>query len=91
MSSACALWLSAPMDNPDDCVLGTSGKTYSAYHAYFPSNTLDTEPRFGTLEELRRSADRARARDSCAGGPGREPRLRDRLRVHRAWSRRMVQ
>ncbi len=47
-----ALWLSAPMDNPDDCVLGTSGKTYSAYHAYFPSNTLDTEPRFGTLEEL---------------------------------------
>ncbi len=48
-----ALWLSAPMDNPDDCVSGTAGKTYSAYHAYFPSNTLETEPRFGSLEDLR--------------------------------------
>jgi glycosidase len=48
-----ALWLSAPMDNPEDCVSGTSGKTYSAYHAYFPSNTLETEPRFGSLDDLR--------------------------------------
>lgn len=57
-----ALWLSAPMDNPDDCVTGTSGKTYSAYHAYFPSNTLETEPRFGSLEDLRVLVETAHAR-----------------------------
>lgn len=47
-----ALWLSAPMDNPDDCVTGTAGRTYTAYHGYFPSQTGETEPRFGSLEEL---------------------------------------
>lgn len=49
-----AIWISAPNDNPDDCVSGDlSGATYTSYHAYFPLTTNTTENHFGTLQDLK--------------------------------------
>ena len=47
------LWLNAPMDNPETCVAGNHGKTYSAYHGYFPSDLFATEAHFGSMDDLR--------------------------------------
>ncbi len=47
------LWLSAPMDNPEDCVLGIGDYTYTAYHGYFPVHLRAPENHFGTLDDLR--------------------------------------
>lgn len=48
-----ALWLTVPMQNPDVSGLGTDGKLYSAYHGYWPMVLDQTEPRFGTMAELK--------------------------------------
>ena len=57
-----ALWLNSPMDNPDGCDPGLFGKTYTAYHAYFPSNLDQTEGHFGSMEDLRDLVSAAHAR-----------------------------
>ena len=57
-----ALWLSAPMDNPEDCVLGNGGYTYTAYHGYFPVDLMATENHFGTLDDLKALVAAAHAR-----------------------------
>jgi len=58
-----ALWLSVPMNNTDDAGLGTDGRLYSAYHAYWPTDLDATEARFGTLAELQALVDAAHAKD----------------------------
>ncbi len=47
------LWINAPMDNPDDCVPGIGGYTYTAYHGYFPVDLYAPEEHFGDLDDLR--------------------------------------
>lgn len=54
-----ALWLSVPMDNPDQSGLGTDGKSYSAYHGYWPARLDQPEEHFGTLAELQTLVDTA--------------------------------
>lgn len=53
------LWLTVPMDNPDEPGLGTDGKQYSAYHGYWPSGLDKTESRFGSMAELKGVVDAA--------------------------------
>jgi len=73
-----ALWLSWPIDNadgyadgsaPDHHACGLSPATagsmpmrYTAYHGYWPSNTDQIEPRFGSLAELQQLVTKAHAR-----------------------------
>ncbi len=53
------LWLSVPMDNTDAVGLGTDGRDYSAYHAYWPTDLNATEEHFGTMAELQQLIDTA--------------------------------
>ena len=54
-----ALWISAVVDNPDGRESGADGRSYTAYHGYFPSAQRDTENHFGTMEDLRDMVDAA--------------------------------
>jgi neopullulanase len=47
------LWISPPNANPGEGYAGSDGRQYTGYHGYWPSAGRDTQPRFGTLEELR--------------------------------------
>lgn len=47
------LWLSAPMDNPNQAGAGTDGHQYSAYHGYWPQNLDKAEEHFGSLADLK--------------------------------------
>jgi glycosidase len=55
------LWISVPMDNAEGIGVGSDGMSYSAYHAYWPTNLGATEARFGTLAELQQLVDTAHA------------------------------
>lgn len=57
------LWISVPMDNTSDSGLGTDGRDYSAYHAYWPSDLSAPEEHFGTLAELQQLVDTAHDHD----------------------------
>ena len=58
-----ALWLTAPADNPSGCFSGDlPGKTYTAYHGYFPVSLTDPEEHFGTMEDLKAVVEAAHAR-----------------------------
>ncbi|MEM6292624.1 MAG: alpha-amylase family glycosyl hydrolase [Myxococcota bacterium] len=57
------LWLSVPMDNTDAVGLGTDGRDYSAYHAYWPTDLNATEEHFGTMAELQQLIDTAHEHD----------------------------
>jgi glycosidase len=46
------LWLSVPMDNPNQAGAGSDGHQYSAYHGYWPSNLDQPEEHMGTMAEL---------------------------------------
>jgi glycosidase len=46
------LWLSVPVDQSESTGLGTDGKLYSAYHAYWPRDLTKLEAHFGTQAEL---------------------------------------
>ncbi|MGB0589151.1 MAG: alpha-amylase family glycosyl hydrolase [Myxococcota bacterium] len=48
-----ALWLNAPMDNPEGCVGGLYDRQYTAFHGYFPVDLFATEARYGSLQALR--------------------------------------
>lgn len=56
------LWINAAVDNPEECVSGLGGHLYAAYHGYFPENLLATEPRFGSLSDLKSLVKTAHAR-----------------------------
>lgn len=47
------LWLTAPFDNADVAGLGSDANWYSAYHGYWPKDLNQTEPRAGSLTELK--------------------------------------
>ncbi|MGM0578725.1 MAG: alpha-amylase family glycosyl hydrolase [Myxococcota bacterium] len=57
-----AIWINAPMDNPNDCDGGLFGRKYTAYHAYFPADLEAPEDHFGTMEDLRALVSAAHAR-----------------------------
>ncbi len=57
-----AIWLTVPVDNADGSGLGTDGRQYSAYHGYWPKNLDTTEPRFGSVAELKSVVDAAHAK-----------------------------
>jgi len=57
-----ALWLSTPMDNPDDAHPGDCGRSFSGYHAYWPQSSRGTENQFGTAEDLKELVQEAHAR-----------------------------
>jgi glycosidase len=54
-----ALWLTAPYDNADAPGAGDDGRSYSAYHGYWPRDLDAVEPRVGTLDDLRAVVDAA--------------------------------
>lgn len=57
------LWVTAPADNPSGCFNGDlQGKTYTAYHGYFPKSLTDPEEHFGTMDELKAVVTAAHAR-----------------------------
>ncbi len=56
-----ALWLTVPMQNPNNKEIGTDGKYYSAYHGYWPSDLDKTEEHFGTEADLKAVVDAAHA------------------------------
>lgn len=57
-----SLWLGAVVDNPDGGFPGSDGHRYTGYHGYWPSDPRATQPRFGSLEELRALVDAAHRR-----------------------------
>ncbi len=58
-----ALWLTVPMQNPNNKELGDDGRYYSGYHGYWPNDLDKTEEHFGTLAELKAVVDAAHAKD----------------------------
>ncbi len=56
-----ALWLTVPMDNPNDPGAGFDGHDYSGYHGYWPSDLNAPEEHFGTLERLQELVSKAHA------------------------------
>lgn len=57
-----AIWISPANANPNGCYIGSLGYQYTAYHGYFPVSLTETDPHFGTLEELRELSQAAHAR-----------------------------
>ena len=57
-----ALWLTAVVDNPDTCMSGSLGKTYTSYHGYFPSSQRTAENQLGSLADLKGLVDAAHAK-----------------------------
>ena len=57
-----ALWLSTPMDNPDDPQPGDCGRMFSGYHAYWPQSSREPENHFGTVEDLKELVQEAHTR-----------------------------
>ncbi|MBI2896854.1 MAG: hypothetical protein HYY06_25070 [Deltaproteobacteria bacterium] len=58
-----ALWLSSPVDNADRAGVGEDGRSYAAYHGYWPTRMDEVEPRVGDLDLLRAVVDAAHAAD----------------------------
>jgi neopullulanase len=48
-----AIWITAPQENPDGRWGGDGDTTHTGYHGYWPSAPRDTQPRFGSLDDLR--------------------------------------
>ncbi len=57
-----ALWISTPMDNPDDAHPGDCGKLFSGYHAYWVQSFREVENQFGSVEDLQELVQEAHAR-----------------------------
>jgi len=47
-----ALWISPMVDNPDGTWPGTDGHDYEGYHGYWPIDSREVEPDFGSVEDL---------------------------------------
>jgi len=56
------LWISSPLDNAKGSGIGTDGRSYSAYHGYWPRDLEKVDPRVGTEAELVAMVDAAHAR-----------------------------
>ncbi len=48
-----AIWITAPQENPGGRWPGDGDTTHTGYHGYWPSSPRDTQPRFGSIEDLR--------------------------------------
>ena len=48
-----SLWISPPNRNPDEGFPGSGGYSYTGYHGYWPSAGTETQPRFGSVAELK--------------------------------------
>ncbi len=46
------LWLSPLVKNPGGVFLGDDRRSYAGYHGYWPSAIQETQPRFGSMQEL---------------------------------------
>lgn len=57
------LWLTVPMDNPDEAGMGNDAHLHSAYHGYWPRDLDAVESRFGSLAELVALVEAAHQRD----------------------------
>jgi glycosidase len=57
------LWVTVPMQNPNNKEIGADGKYYSGYHGYWPSDLEKTEERFGSMAELQAVVEAAHAKD----------------------------
>ncbi|XXF81332.1 alpha-amylase family glycosyl hydrolase [Myxococcaceae bacterium GXIMD 01537] len=57
-----SLWLSPVDRNPDGRFSGTFDKFYTGFHGYWPSEPRATQPRFGSIAELRALTDAAHRR-----------------------------
>jgi glycosidase len=58
-----ALWITVPMQNPNNKEIGSDGKYYSAYHGYWPSDLDKTEEHFGSLSDLNAVVEAAHTKD----------------------------
>ncbi|UQA56499.1 alpha-amylase family glycosyl hydrolase [Polyangium aurulentum] len=58
-----ALWLTVPMNNPLAAGLGADGRSYSAYHGYWPTDLEQPEEHFGDMALLKELVDRAHAKN----------------------------
>lgn len=47
------IWISPVDANPDTGQPGKFGKLYSGFHGYWPSKARTTQPRFGSMDDLR--------------------------------------
>lgn len=56
------LWISPVDQNPEGKFIGTFDKYYTGYHGYWPSKPRTTQPRFGSVLELRALTDAAHRR-----------------------------
>lgn len=57
-----ALWLSPPNLAPDGGFPGSHSEQYTGYHGYWPASGRESEPRFGSVAELRALTQAAHAR-----------------------------
>ena len=57
-----SLWISPPNRNPNEGFPGSGGYSYTGYHGYWPSSGTETQPRFGTVDELKTLVKKAHAR-----------------------------
>jgi glycosidase len=57
-----ALWLTAPVDNPEGAFDGDCGQTYTGYHGYWPVSGTALEGHFGDADTLQRLVDEAHRR-----------------------------
>lgn len=58
------LWVTVPMDNPNDDWPGVSdGRQYAGYHGYWPADLESPEDHFGTLEKLQELVTAAHAHE----------------------------
>lgn len=56
------LWITVPMQNPNNKEIGADGKYYSAYHGYWPADLTKTEEHFGSMADLKAVVDAAHAK-----------------------------
>lgn len=57
-----AIWLTAPMDNPEGAWGDKCGANFTGFHGYWPSDPFAPEDHFGTLDDFRTLVDSAHAR-----------------------------
>ena len=57
-----AIWLTAPLDNPQGAFNGDCGMTYTGYHGYWPTSESALEEHFGDEDALRALVAGAHAR-----------------------------
>ncbi|MBK8252882.1 MAG: hypothetical protein IPK82_09460 [Polyangiaceae bacterium] len=57
------LWITVPMQNPNNKEIGADGKYYTGYHGYWPNDLEKVEEHFGSMTDLKNLVDAAHAKD----------------------------